>query len=248
MVPVPIIDLNEKMQSYTHLQVAKPYAALNSETYILLRNQELRICKYIAYELYCEEFFVAKHKSKYICESAIYIDLGSDIIKENCNFIYFFNNANTKPVVLDGGNKIILKNRHNKKHIECNISNYIPVKIPILPYVLLNRSILCNYEIEAEYHFLLELLAACQDSKSELIMYFTVNLAFINYFDNLIDSLTFMILLNRTTFKQILQIYIETLEFKLELLKAPKILKDLPINLNIRKKYLIYKNGVLLKN
>ena len=31
-VPVPIIDLNKKAYSYTHLQVDRPYIALNSET------------------------------------------------------------------------------------------------------------------------------------------------------------------------------------------------------------------------
>ena len=44
-VPVPIIDRNENAQSYTHLQVTKPYIALNSETYISLRIQELEACK-----------------------------------------------------------------------------------------------------------------------------------------------------------------------------------------------------------
>ena len=39
-VPVPIIDLNKKAQSFTHLQVNKSYIALNSETYISLRKQE----------------------------------------------------------------------------------------------------------------------------------------------------------------------------------------------------------------
>ena len=34
-VPVPIVDTNEKAQSYTYLQVKKPYIALNSETYFL---------------------------------------------------------------------------------------------------------------------------------------------------------------------------------------------------------------------
>ena len=37
MVPVPILDQNIKAQSYTHLQIKKPYIALNSETYISLR-------------------------------------------------------------------------------------------------------------------------------------------------------------------------------------------------------------------
>ena len=63
------------MKSYTHLQVNKHYSALNSETYISLRNQELRTCKNISYEFYCEELFVVKHKSKYGCESAIYFNL-----------------------------------------------------------------------------------------------------------------------------------------------------------------------------
>ena len=40
-VPVPIIDRNEQVQSYTYLQVRMSYIALNSETYISLRIQEL---------------------------------------------------------------------------------------------------------------------------------------------------------------------------------------------------------------
>ena len=61
-VPVPIIDQNTWAQSYTHLQVNKPYIALNSETYISIRQQELRTCKRIGYEFYCEELFIVKHK------------------------------------------------------------------------------------------------------------------------------------------------------------------------------------------
>ena len=39
-VPVPIIDHNTQVQSYMHLQVNKPNIALNSETYISIRQQE----------------------------------------------------------------------------------------------------------------------------------------------------------------------------------------------------------------
>ena len=60
-VPVAIIDQNTQAQSYTHLQINKPYIALNSETYISIRQQELRTCKRIGYEFYCEELFVVKH-------------------------------------------------------------------------------------------------------------------------------------------------------------------------------------------
>ena len=63
-VPVPIIDQNMQAQSYTHLQVHKPYIALNSETYISIRQQELRTCKRIGYEFCCEKLFIVKHKSR----------------------------------------------------------------------------------------------------------------------------------------------------------------------------------------
>ena len=71
-VPVPIVDQNKQANSYTHLQIDRPYIALNSETYILIRQQELQACKKIGYEFYCEEFFMVKHKSRYSCKSAIY--------------------------------------------------------------------------------------------------------------------------------------------------------------------------------
>ena len=55
-VPVPIIDQNNKQaHSYTCLQIDKPYIALNSKTYITIRQQELKTCKRIGYEFYCEE-------------------------------------------------------------------------------------------------------------------------------------------------------------------------------------------------
>ena len=182
-VPVPIIDQNTWAHSYTHLQMDKPYIALNSETYITIRQQELRTCKRKGYECYCEEPFVVKYKSKYSCKSTIYFNLNSKTIKENCRFRFYYNKTDITPNVSDGGNEIILANWPNNKHIICNINNDIPIKIPNHPYILVNRSVLCNCGIEAENHIFLESLAACQGINSKLIMYFTVNTAFINYVD-----------------------------------------------------------------
>ena len=47
-VPGPIIDKNTQVQSYTHPLVNRPYIAPNLETYIMIRQQELRMCKRIA--------------------------------------------------------------------------------------------------------------------------------------------------------------------------------------------------------
>ena len=134
------------------LHMNKPYIALNSETYISLTQQELRSCKKIGDEFYCEELFIVKHKSSYSCESAIYFNLSTDVIRNNCNFDFYYNKTDVSPTVLDDGEEIILANWPNDKHIICNVNNDIPVKIPSHPYLLVNRSILCKCSIEADSH------------------------------------------------------------------------------------------------
>ena len=57
-VLVPIIDKNKQAQSYTYLNINKPYITLNSETYISLRIQELATCKKIGNEFYCVLYYI----------------------------------------------------------------------------------------------------------------------------------------------------------------------------------------------
>ena len=107
-VLVPIIDQNTQADSFTHIQIDRPYIDLNSETCITIRQQELRTCKRIGYEFYCEDLFMVKHKSKYSCESITYFDLDPEIIKDNCKFTFYYNKTDITSTVLDGGNKNIL--------------------------------------------------------------------------------------------------------------------------------------------
>ena len=236
----PIIDQNMQAHSYKHLQVDRPYTALHSKTYITIRQQELRTCKRIGYECYCDELFVVKHKSKCSCKSAIYFDLDSKVMKENCKFHFYYNKTDITPTILDAGNEIILANWQNDKHIIHSINNDIPVIIPSYLYVLVNRSVLCNCGIEAENNFLSESLAAGHDSNSKLIMYFMVNTAFVNYLDQ-IDSLTetlkFPIMNNKTTFEQTPPVSLNVSKFDSEFLMAPRTLKDFIHQWNHKKNF-----------
>ena len=153
-ISVPISDENEQAQSYTQLKIDKPYIALNTETYITLHTQELSTCKKIEYEYYCEELFIVKSKTRYSCTTAIYFKLGLEVIKENWEFEFHYNKTDVKPTVLDGGYQIILANWPSYKKIMCAHNNNIPISIPSHPYALMNRSILCNYDVEAENNFL----------------------------------------------------------------------------------------------
>ena len=149
------------------------------------------MCKMIRYKYYCEELFVIKSESKYSCSSTIYFNLESDVIKANCEFQYYYNKTDIKPTVLDHGFQIIFANWPNYRKIMCSHNNNIPVNIPSHPYVLMNQSILCNCNIEAESNFFLESLAACegQETKIDIEMHFTINLAFVNYFNDMIEEL-----------------------------------------------------------
>ena len=70
-VLVPVIQKNTKADTYTQLKITKPYIALNTETYINIRQQELATCKKIGYEFYCKEHFVVRYKSRHSCKSTI---------------------------------------------------------------------------------------------------------------------------------------------------------------------------------
>ena len=156
-VPVPILEQNEQVHTYTELKIEKPYIALNKELYIMLCTQELKMCKKIGYEYYCEELFVVKSKTRYSCASTIYFNLESDVMMANCEFQYYYNKTDIKPTILDGGFQIILANLPNYRKNMCSHNNNIPINMLGHPYILMNQSILCNCNIEAESNFLFEI-------------------------------------------------------------------------------------------
>ena len=90
---------------------------------------------------------------------------------------------------------------------------------------------MCNCDIEAESNFLLESLAACKgpDAKTDLEMNFTVNLAFMNYFEDILEKLGKQISLNWTTQEKVLPISLETFEMSPNLINASKMLQDLAV-------------------
>ena len=90
-IPVLILHMNKRADSHTWIRIDKPYIALNLDTYISIHSEELRICKKIGYEYYCEELFVVKSQSKYSCASILYFKLNKWNIKENCIFDYYYN-------------------------------------------------------------------------------------------------------------------------------------------------------------
>ena len=129
---------------------------------------------------------------------------------------------------MDGGNEIILANWPTDKHIICSINKDTLIEIPSHPYVLVNRTVFCNCGIEAENNYLLKSLAACHDSNSKLIMYFTINNAFTNYLNefNLTEEVEIPIFANKSTLEITLPVFLNRTKFDESLLSAPLTLKE----------------------
>ena len=93
--------------------------------------------------------------------------------------------------------------------------------------MLLDRNILCNCDIEAENNFLLEFLVACNEhEKPDLEMYFTVNLAFMDYLEQLNETLTTPINRNWMKAKQPIPISLDSFPINPKLIHTPIMLKD----------------------
>ena len=86
---------------------------------------------------------------------------------------------------------------------------------------------MCNCDIEVESNFLLESLAACgEHEKPGLEMYFTVNLAFVDFLDQLNENITTPINRNWTNVRQPIPTSLDSFQVSSKLLHMPTMLKD----------------------
>ena len=140
------------------------------------------MCKQIRNTYYCKEIFLVKHKSKHNCESAIFYNLTSEVVYSGCQFKYFYNTTVT-PSVLDGGSHILLANMLSSKRLACSNNFHMAHPVPSYPYVLVNRSLLCNCHLESGLTYVLKSLGSCSN-KDRFTMYFSINSAFNHYMHN----------------------------------------------------------------
>ena len=88
---VMILKCKEVMKIYRdHPSGLKPYCFILLYYFILHNN--------------CEELYVVRHKSIHSSKSAINFDLDTEVIKQNCDFVFYFNKSDITLTVLDDGN------------------------------------------------------------------------------------------------------------------------------------------------
>ena len=119
----------------------------------------------------------------------------------------------------------------------------IPVRIPSHPYVLVNRSVFCNCGKEADNHYLLESLATCNNKAYNLVMYFTINMAFTNYLDMLPNHTIPSLFRDRTMYEQPLHANLTFPVFDRSLKGTPTKLKGFMHNYAKHKEIFDFKQG-----
>ena len=111
--------------------------------------------------------------------SILCVKLSKEVVYSVCTFDYYYNTTVT-PSVLDGGTHILLANMLSPKRLVCSQDLHMAHPVPSYPYVLVNRSLLCNCHLESGLTYLLESLGSCSP-QPKFIMYFTINSAFNHY-------------------------------------------------------------------
>ena len=127
-----------------------------------------------------------KHKTKLSYESAIFYNLTRDAILENCQFNYFYNTT-VLPSVLDGGLHILLANMLNPKRLICSYDQGLAKPLPTSSYALVSRDILCYCHLQIGLTYILKSIASCNITTTPTLEY-TVNLAFMDYFQSFLKN------------------------------------------------------------
>ena len=174
-VDVPVEDLNPSLNSYTRVQVTKPYLAANPHHYIQLQIQELHMCKVVQKDYFCEELFMVKHANLHTCESALFYERDKTVIDNVCNFEFFLNKS-VIPSVLDGGDHMVLANLSPEKNLNCE--KQIQNKLPGNSYMLTNRSLLCHCSVQNGLSFIPQDIGSCNNETVLPTFQYTTNLAF----------------------------------------------------------------------
>ena len=162
-VPVLILDENEKADSYSHVQVAKPYIVVGMEYYIELKITEMIMCKSIRFTYFCEELFIVKHKSPYGCSSAIFYDMGPKRITQACTFTYVYD-GKVAPTILDGESELLLANFYGSSSLKCETKDSgLAKSTPEHTYAVVTREFLCHCQLDLEYASILKKISVCGD-------------------------------------------------------------------------------------
>ena len=99
---------------------------------------------------------------------------------QSVNLIIINYNTTVTSSVLNCGSDVLLANMLSPKRLVCSHDFHMACPVPSFPYVLVNRSLLCNCHLESGLTYLLKSLGSCSPS-NKFTMFFTITSVFNHY-------------------------------------------------------------------
>ncbi len=177
-VPVPLDEQTYigKNNQYTLIQQEFEYIAMNSDNYVPMSQQQLRLCMRIGFTYYCENTHLLRNRQEHTCTSAIYYDADSEVIANNCSVKVHYN-VPQKAQILDAGDKLLLFNLPKPWLLVCQPANR-PFEIEYSAYRVINRTELCECSLSAGNYFLSQAAESCDDTTEATDGIFTTYYSF----------------------------------------------------------------------
>ena len=184
-IPVPyhmnpdLVEESDNKNTYTWIKPAQELLAMSTDTYITLNHKDLAHCFKFRNNYFCEQLQLVKHNSEHTCESAIYWNQPTALIRKKCN-IQYYPDLVPEPAILDAGDYLLLAGLPKPWISYCSHEDQIPNPIPGGDYVIIKKSDLCLCSITAGPWYIQENMQYCNDSiepSTKIHLYYTVNKA-----------------------------------------------------------------------
>ena len=120
------------------------------------------------------------HRSEHTYESATNWNESVSLINEKCNFKYYHELA-PEPRILNAGDYLLLAGLPVPLTFFCTKERQIPNPTESSPYIFIKGTQLCLCLISAGPYYLQENVLSCENENVGLHMYYTMNMAVVNY-------------------------------------------------------------------
>ena len=131
--------------------------------------------------LFCQQVFLTKLGNEHNCESAIYTHQNTKRIQQKCE-IEYYPHLYPEPELLNAGNYPVLGNCPLQWNYYCSRTDEIPKPIYGSACVIMKEMDICQCSLTAGSWYLEADIAYCtQEPSTELTLYYTVNMAAIEY-------------------------------------------------------------------
>ena len=164
-VPYNLDGSENTQKAYTRIKLESELLGVHpyGKDYLSLDAENIENCFKIDTKYYCETSLMIKNRGYDSCAKVIYTDEPQHIIKERCDFKYFYN-IEPKPQVIVGKTEVLIANLPLPWTFDCKdgVNQNNIVSGP--PYAVLKRNIFCSCSMESDNYVIHQGNLNCVDS------------------------------------------------------------------------------------